>query len=69
MEAEIKEAVSSLPPKCRSVFESYFYAGKSAEEIAKEMNLTVSTVRVQIKNALDKLKQMLKHLLFILFFI
>ena len=35
-EAEIKEAVSSLPSKCRSVFESYFYAGKSAEEIAEE---------------------------------
>ena len=68
-EAEIKEAVSSLPSKCRSVFESYFYAGKSAEEIAEEMNLKVSTVRVQIKNSLDRLKLMLKHLLFILFFI
>lgn len=68
-EAEIKETISSLPPKCRSVFESYFYEGKSAEEIAKEMNLTVSTVRVQIKNALDRLKMALKHLLFILFFI
>jgi len=33
------------------------------------MNLKVSTVRVQIKNALDRLKLMLKHLLFILFFI
>ena len=68
-EADIKEAVSSLPSKCLSVFESYFYAGKSAEEIAEEMNLKVSTVRVQIKNALDRLKLMLKHLLFILFFI
>ena len=35
-EAEIKEAVSSLPSKCRSVFESYFYAGKSAEEIISQ---------------------------------
>ncbi|MBP3518304.1 MAG: RNA polymerase sigma-70 factor [Parabacteroides sp.] len=68
-EAEIKEAISALPPKCRRVFESYFYAGQSAEEIARDQNLTVSTVRVQIKNALDRLKLSLKHLLFILFFI
>lgn len=68
-ETEIRQAVNQLPPKCRSIFEAYFYAGKSAEEIALEMGLTVSTVRVQIKNALDKLKQMLKHLLFILFLV
>lgn len=69
MEAEIKDAIHQLPPKCRSVFEAYFYAGKQAEEIAVEMGLTVSTVRVQIKNALDKLKQTLSHLQFILFFV
>lgn len=68
-ETEIREAINQLPPKCRSVFESYFYAAKSADEIAVEMGLTVSTVRVQIKNALDKLKQMLKHLLIMLFLI
>lgn len=68
-ETEIRQAVNQLPPKCRSIFEAYFYAGKSADEIAVEMGLTVSTVRVQIKNALDKLKQMLKHLLFILFLV
>jgi RNA polymerase sigma-70 factor (family 1) len=65
-EAEIKEAINGLPPKCREVFEAYFYAGKTADEIAKEMSLNVNTVRVQIKNALDRLKLSLKHLLFIL---
>lgn len=68
-EEEIRRAIDQLPPKCRSVFEAYFYAGKSADEIAREMSLTVSTVRVQIKNAMDRLKQSLRHLLFILFFI
>lgn len=68
-ESEIKEAISSLPPKCRRIFESYFYAGKSVEEIAHEYNLTISTVRVQIKNALDKLRRILRHLLLNLFFI
>ena len=68
-EAEIRRVVENLPVKMRAVFEAYFYDGKSAEEIAEEMNLSVNTIRVQIKNALDKLKQSLKHLLFIIFFI
>lgn len=68
-ETRIKEAISQLPPKCRQIFEAHFYAGLSAEEIALQMGLTVSTVRVQIKNAMDKLKQTLSHLLFILFFV
>ena len=63
-EAEIRRVVDNLPIKMRAVFEAYFYDGKSAEEIAEEMNLSVNTIRVQIKNALDKLKQSLKHLLF-----
>lgn len=68
-EAEIRRVVDNLPIKMRAVFEAYFYDGKSTEEIAEEMNLSVNTIRVQIKNALDKLKQSLKHLLFIIFFI
>ena len=68
-EAKIKDGIDQLPPKCRQVFEAYFYSGMSPDEIANEMSLTVSTVRVQIKNAMDKLKQTLSHLLFIIFFI
>lgn len=66
-EAEIRAAVDNLPLKCRLVFEEYFYVGKSAETIAADMSLTISTVRVQLKNATDRLKQNLKHLL--LFFL
>ena len=68
-EAKIREGIDQLPPKCRQVFEAYFYSGLSPDEIADKMNLTVSTVRVQIKNAMDKLKQTLSHLLFIIFFV
>lgn len=67
-EHQIQEAINQLPPRCRSVFEAY-YAGKTAEEIATELELTVSTVRVQLKNALDKLRLLLKHLLFFLLMI
>lgn len=66
-EEEIRLAVDQLPLKCRKVFEEYFYAGKNVDVIADDMNLTVSTVRVQLKNATDRLKQALKHLLIIFF--
>lgn len=62
-EEEIRLAVNQLPLKCRMVFEEYFYAGKTVDVIADDMGLSVSTVRVQLKNATDRLKQVLKHLL------
>lgn len=64
-EEEIRLAVNQLPLKCRQVFEEYFYAGKEVDVIANDMGLTVSTVRVQLKNATDRLKPALKHLLFL----
>ncbi len=62
-EEEIKKALAQLPTRCRQIFEAYFYEGKSAEEIAEEMDIKISTVRVQLKNAFDRLKDLLKHLL------
>lgn len=67
-EEEIRSAVNRLPLKCRQVFEEYFYAGKEVDVIANDMGLTVSTVRVQLKNATDRLKPALKHLLFLFFY-
>ncbi|WP_293713631.1 RNA polymerase sigma-70 factor [uncultured Parabacteroides sp.] len=64
-EEEIRSAVNQLPLKCRQVFEEYFYAGKEVDVIANDMGVTVSTVRVQLKNATDRLKPVLKHLLFL----
>lgn len=53
---QVETAVNGLPEKCRIIFEKYLYAGKSASEIAEELNISINTVRVQIKNALDKIK-------------
>lgn len=66
-EEEIKKATLQLSPRCRQIFKSYFEEGKPVEDIAKDLNISVSTVRVQIKNTSDKLKILLKHL-FSLFF-
>lgn len=62
-EEEIRLAVKQLPSKCRIIFEEFFYAGKTVDRIANDMGVTVSTIRVQLKNATDRLKQVLKHLL------
>lgn len=66
-EAEIRLVVDQLPLKCRMVFEAHFYTGKSVDVIAEDMGLTVSTVRVHLKNATDRLKHLLKHLLLLFF--
>ncbi|GHT70799.1 DNA-directed RNA polymerase sigma-70 factor [Bacteroidia bacterium] len=66
-EEEIRKAISQLTPRCQQIFKAYFDDGKSIEEIAVDLNITVSTVRVQMKNSYDKLRILLKHLLFSFF--
>ncbi|MDR3142152.1 MAG: RNA polymerase sigma-70 factor [Tannerellaceae bacterium] len=66
-ENQIRVAVDRLPSQCRAVFEAYFYSGKSVDIIADEFQISISTVRVQLKKAIDRLKSMLKHLLIIFF--
>lgn len=63
VEKEIRAEISKLPPKCRQIVEQFIYARKDIDAIAKEMNLSESTVRVQIKNATDRLKVALKYFL------
>ncbi|MDR1369403.1 MAG: RNA polymerase sigma-70 factor [Dysgonamonadaceae bacterium] len=66
-EEEIRKAIAQLTPRCQQIFKAYFDEGKSIEEIAGDLNITVSTVRVQMKNSYDKLRILLKHLLFFFF--
>jgi len=63
IEKEVRAAIEQLPEKCRIIFEQYLFLGKLPEDIANELFLSVSTVRVQIKNAMDKLKISLNHLI------
>ncbi|SEG00857.1 RNA polymerase sigma-70 factor, ECF subfamily [Parabacteroides chinchillae] len=58
-EEKILSAVNQLPEKCRDIFVQYLYYNKSYDEIAKENNIATSTVRVQIKIGLSKLKDIL----------
>lgn len=66
-EEEIRKAMAQLPPRCQEIFTAYFYENKTVEEIAEEMEITISTVRVQLKNSFDRLRKLLEHLLLFFF--
>lgn len=55
------EALSEqLPKRCCEVFSLHFYEGLDTAEIAEKLGITPSTVRVQLKIALDKIRENLK---------
>lgn len=62
----IKEFISTLPERCREVFNFYFFDQLSPIEISETLQISVNTVRVQIKRALDKLKEAISHLIFLI---
>lgn len=69
-EEKIYRAVDSLPAKCRDIFVQNLYHNKTYEEIAITNHISSSTVRVQIKIGLAKLRELLGDLypLFLLIF-
>ena len=67
LEQELKQnidaAVKRLPDKCRTVFEKSRFDGKSQEEIATEMAISIATVKHHIGVALSRLHKDLKKFL------
>ena len=61
-EEKIYNAIDRLPQKCRNIFIQYLYHNKSYEEIALAHQISTSTVRVQIKIGLTKLRDLLGDL-------
>lgn len=56
------KAIDQLPPKRKIIFEMSRNAGKSYDEISKELNISVSTVKGQMSKALATIKDFLqKH--------
>ena len=56
----ISEVSAKLPKRCYEVFNLHFNDGLKAEEISQHLGVTPSTVRVQLKIALDKIRENLK---------
>ena len=55
----IEEAVCSLPNKCGQVYRKSREEGKTNQEIAGEMGISVKTVEAQITKALKHIKKFL----------
>lgn len=62
LQEQIRQAVNSLPEKCRNIFIQYLYHNKSYEEIADLYAISTVTVRRQVGIALDKLRKRLGNI-------
>lgn len=56
----ISELSKTLPKRCYEIFDLHFNEGLDTENIAARLGISPSTVRVQIKIALDKIRENLK---------
>ena len=59
LESQVQAVINSLPNKCKTIFEQYLYSELTPQEIAEKNGISVNTVRVHIKNAMDKVKEKL----------
>lgn len=58
---EIAFAVEKLPHQCKKVITMTFEEGKTADEIAHELDVAISTVRNQKARGLGLLRKLLSH--------
>lgn len=62
LEEQINNQIEKLPPQCKEIFKLSRFDGLSHKKIAKKMNISENTVKVQIFRALTKLRNALPHL-------
>lgn len=55
IEADLEDAMNNLPPQCRDVFILCRHNKLSYPQIAEKLGISVSSVKSQIKRAIDKL--------------
>lgn len=63
LDEQIKNAIQRLPPLTQDIFQSSRHKGMTYDEIAKEQNLSVDSVKYHIKSALSNLRKELKDYL------
>ncbi len=59
LEDAVNKAIESLPNECREIFRLSRFENLKYEEIARQRNISVNTVKTQMKIALQKLRQAL----------
>lgn len=68
LETHVEKAISALPYECRRVFEMSRFMGKKQAEIAKELGISINTVKYHIGNALKLLSRDLgKYIVMLIF--
>lgn len=60
LESLLRVQVNSLPSLYREVLESYFFDGRSTQQIAQRLGLDEVTVRKRMQRAYDRLRAQLK---------
>ena len=66
LEQSVKDAIDTLPPKCRAVFQLSRYEELTYNEIANQMGISVKTVENQMGKALRILRERLQGYLHLL---
>lgn len=70
LEHEIRSAIRHLPEECRRVFVKSRFEEKKYEEIARELGISVNTVKYHMKSALARLyAELSKYMLLLQIFI
>lgn len=69
LEKKIREAIDSLPEKCREIFELNRFQGLKYLEIAAQLDISVKTVENQMTKALKILREQLGKYLTLLMFL
>jgi RNA polymerase sigma-70 factor (ECF subfamily) len=59
LDEKIREAVKQLPPQQQKIFVMYKQEGLHHDEIAKKLNLSVSTSKNTLRNAIANLREIL----------
>lgn len=65
---EIKDNLHLLPPKCREIFEKIVFEEYTYESVANNNNISLNTVKTQMKRAYKILRQSIGSIYFSFFF-
>ncbi|MCL3781355.1 RNA polymerase sigma-70 factor [Prolixibacteraceae bacterium JC049] len=66
---DIKRALDELPEQMHEIFCKKYFADKSIKEIAQELSLSENTIKVQLHNGRNKVREQLKKSTGIYFFL
>ncbi|MEL6864674.1 MAG: RNA polymerase sigma-70 factor, partial [Bacteroidota bacterium] len=60
LKVQVTEAINSLPPRCRTIFQLSRFEELSYREIAERLDISIKTVENQMGKALKILRELLK---------